>query len=119
MLRYLPHPWAVIALAQDGLQGGANEWPMRALNSLLPRARSCERTRRPPGTWADYPGALPDGGGAPGTHPRPDAFEGVGMHLAEPIPVIIPGVLARRMAVRDASSAHSGGARSMKDLHFR
>ena len=26
--------------AQDGLQGGANNWPIRAPNSLLPRART-------------------------------------------------------------------------------
>src|SRR4051812_18924775 len=36
----------------------------------------------------------------PRTEQRPEPFQGVDMHLAEPVPVVVPGVLARRMADR-------------------
>src|SRR4051812_3071203 len=39
-------------------------------------------------------------GTEPGAEQRPEPLEGVDMHLAEPIPVVVPGVLARSMADR-------------------
>ena len=53
-----------IIMAQDGLQGGANNWPISAPNSLLPRPGRYERTQRTPGTAANFPEEFPGGGGA-------------------------------------------------------
>ena len=39
-------------------------------------------------------------GTEPRTQQRPEPFQRVDVHLAEPIPVVVPGVLARRMADR-------------------
>src|SRR3954453_18630377 len=39
-------------------------------------------------------------GAEPRTQQRPEPFERVDMHLTEPIPVVIPGVLPRRMTDR-------------------
>ncbi len=44
----LSKQWMYMKIAHDGLQGGANNWPIRAPNSLLPRARMlCTNSKNP------------------------------------------------------------------------
>ena len=47
-------------------------------------------------------------GTEPGAEQRPEPFERVNMHLAEAVPVVIPGVLARRMTDRAVDLAPFG-----------
>ena len=47
-------------------------------------------------------------GAEPTPQQRPEPFQRVDVHLAEPVPVVVPGVLARRMADRLVAVAPLG-----------
>src|SRR4051794_9526533 len=62
-----------------------------------PAAARCARTRRTPGT-AVASLRDPTVGPQPTPKSRPEPFQGVDVHLAEPVPVVVPGELPRRVA---------------------